>query len=435
MNREKFMLEIQRIFRVLFVQKSITMFLRAAWIGGAAYLLCWGTNQLWGWFPDQGSWLFYAGLISVLVLGSVLLKRKPTLGFVWRLDRAFNLRQQVYTAYEILATDTETNAAEDPGMQELLESEAVGRLPSIRHELADRGWQFRREFESTIVVLILLLIVYLSSVGDISRISGGFGTGFLPLLGRDPTASEIFSGGIPGETRETAPSEGAGGDLPVETQAGDLNLDPEEFAEVARVLESLGEKLSGQAASKELGEALRNQNFEQAAGEFGAMAEEIGDYAPETRQSLADRFLETSIEMQNIGQPDIGTDFSEATASLLGNNTASMAEDLDNLSDLMLNLAKIQDQLATANLETNNLPGGQQPLDQTSGQIFGLELLGGEQDFTSLPSEGPATGSGAIGDSVDFIMPFDGSVSEGVWLPYNISLDDSDVVSSYFSPR
>ncbi len=164
------------------------------------------------------------------------------------------------------------------------------------------------------------------------------------------------------------------------------------------------------------------------------MAEEIGDYAPETRQNLADRFLETSIEMQNIGQPDIGTDFSEATASLLGDNPANMAEDLDNLSDLMLNLALIQDQQAAANLETDDLPGGQQSLDQTSGQIIGLDAFG-EQNFTSVPSEGPATGAGTIGDPVDFIMPFDGSVSEGVWLPYNVSLDDSDVVSSYFSPR
>ena len=435
MTASKFLSEIERIFRILFVQKTITMFLRAAWIGGAAYLLCWGTNQLWGWFPDQGSWLFYAGLVSILVLASVLLKRKPTLGFVWRLDRAFGLRQQVYTAYEILKSDADAAATEDPGMQELLDSQALGRLPAIRRELADRGWQFRREFESTIVVLILLLIVYLSSVGDISRLSSGFGTGFLPLLGRDPTASEVFSGGIPGETSETAPEQGAGGDLPVETQSGDLDLDPQEFAEVARVLENLGEKLRGQAATQDLGEALSDQNFKQAAGEFGAMAEEIGDYAPQTRQSLADRFLETSIEMQNIGQPDIAADFSEATASLLGSNPANMAEDLDNLSDLMLNLAGIQEQQATAALETDEFPGGQQSLDQTGGQSFGLDAFGEQQDFTAVPSEGPPTGAGTIGDPVDFIMPFDGSISEGVWLPYDVSLDNSDVVSSYFSPR
>jgi len=434
-NAAKFLAEIQRIFRILFVQKAVTMFLRAAWIGGAAYLFCWGTNQLWGWFPNQGAWLFYAGLVSILVLGSVLLKRRPTRGFVWRLDRAFGLRQQVYTAYEILSTDTEAQAANDPGMQELLNSEALERLPAIRHELADRGWQFRREFESTIVVLILLLIVYLSSVGDISRLAGGFGSGFLPLLGRDPTALEVFSGAIPGETSETAPAEGTGGDSPVDTQPGDLDLDPEEFAEVSEVLENLGEKLEGQSASQDLGDALRNRNYQQAADEFGSMAEEIEDFSPETRQELADNFLETSIELQNISQPDMAADFSEATASLLGDNPADMAEDLDNLSDLMQRLADFQSDQASANLEDQLVPGGQQSLDQVSGQIFSLDQLSGEQDFTSVPSEGQASGAGTIGDPVDFIMPFEGSIGEGVWLPYDLSLDNSDVVSSYFSPR
>ena len=68
MNRSNFLLEIRRIFRIAFVQKAVVILLRAAWIGGAVYIFCWGSNRLWGWFPSQDLWILYAALIALAVL-------------------------------------------------------------------------------------------------------------------------------------------------------------------------------------------------------------------------------------------------------------------------------------------------------------------------------------------------------------------------------
>ena len=433
MTANKFLHEVHRIFRILFIQKAVTQFLRAAWLGGAAYLLFWGTNQLWGWFPDQGRWVWYSAGLSVLVFGSVFLKRKPTKGFVWRLDRSFKLKEQVYTAYENLDAGEEVGV--DPGMQALLGSEAVNQLPKIRRQIVDQGGHYRREFESTIVVLILLLIVYLANVGNISRLPGGFGSGFLPLLGRDPTASDVFSGGIPGETRENEPSEGVGGTTSIGDQAGDLDLDPQDWEDITEALENLGEKLEGQSASQELGQALRGQDFGQAAEEFSAMAEEIDEFSDGTRHEMADDFLETSVELQQIGQSEIGSQFSAATSALLGDSLSDMAESLDNLSELMEKLKEYQAKQPAADLDQDLTPSSAQPLNQGVGEVFDLDTFGLTQDFISVPGSGTMGGSETLGEAVDFVMPYTTSTGEGIWLPYDISMDDSDVVSEYFSPR
>jgi hypothetical protein len=301
--------------------------------------------------------------------------------------------------------------------------------------MVDRGGQYRKEIESTVVVLILLLIVYLANVGSISRLPSGFGTGFLPLLGRDPTASDVFSGGIPGETREDQPSEGLGGTSTVGNQQGELDLDPQEWDDITEILESLGEKLEGQSASQDLGEALRGQNFEQAADEFSALAEEINEFSEETRQEMADEFLETSVELQQRGQSEFSQDFSAAASALLGENPSEMAESLDNLADLMDQFSQYQADQPAADVDQDLAPSSALPLTQSAGEIFDLDTFGLDQNIISAPGSGTMDGSGTAGEAVNFIMPYENSTGEGIWLPYDISMDDSDVVSEYFSPR
>ena len=56
-------------------------------------------------------------------------------------------------------------------------------------------------------------------------------------------------------------------------------------------------------------------------------------------------------------------------------------------------------------------------------------------DYVSSPTNDGNEGEGVFGESLDFIMPYSSNVIEGVLLPYQYSLEDFDVVSSYFSPQ
>ncbi len=419
MSREQFLREIARIFQVAWTQKIIKMVLRAAWVGGAIYLFCWGVNRLWGWLPAQAAWFWLAGLAAAGTLGTAFLQRAPSRGFVWRLDRGYRLQEQVFTAYEVIQDETQEKKR-NPAVDELLQSEQLGRLPAIRRDLADRGWRIKGEFESTVVVLILLLIVYLLSVEDIGRFPLDQGVGILPNLSKDPTAAEVLTENIPGDM---------GGNQPAQLQTGELgsgqNIICEgNWEEVADVFINLGGTLSQQSATYDIGVGLQELDFGQAAQGFGNLAEEVEDLSAESREGLANTFLDTAVTLQSLNRPEISAYFQDASAALFDGSSLAISEGLDQLVELM--------ELCQYCPDPNK-----QPLANTSQQSLEIDVPGGDvtipQNFLSVPTIidsgniGVTTGvSASPGAEVPgFVQP----------LPYILNLKDSDVVSSYFSPR
>jgi hypothetical protein len=423
-NPLNFLNEIRRIFWVAFVQKFVVIVLRAAWIGGAVYIFCWGSHQLWGWFPRQGLWIVYAALSAIAILASMLRHIKPDRRFVWRVDRKFKLDEQVYTAFERVQAE----AGDDLGTQMLLESDAVARLPKIRRQITGRNGQLRREIESTLVVLILLLIMYVAGIGSIDRIPFPSGLGFLPPLFSEPQSRDIFQSGIPGD--ETQPDDENGQDRPdpaPEESSADFDLspicDPNQMLDQAAwqqtqdLLAQLGERLCCGSATLLLSDALKYQDYAAAGDQFSVMAEKIVDYSDQTRQLLADQFLTTSVQLEQIGQQAGSMAFSEVTSALLGDSYAEMAEGLDGLALLMRQYQTQQRCMSLAIWQ----PGGQllpapSNIDPNSLQIFSesVDFLGTDSMFSETQST--VTGT------------------EGGLPSYQVPMEDADVVSSYFSP-
>ena len=141
MNAEKFLNEVRRLFRTAFVQKFVLMVLRAAWLGGAVYIFCWGSHELWGWFPHQERWIVYAASTSILILLSMLRYLKASRAFIWRVDRAFGFDEQLFTVFERISQLGE-GADQDPGTIMLLESEAVSDFPKLRRKITGRSGKF-----------------------------------------------------------------------------------------------------------------------------------------------------------------------------------------------------------------------------------------------------------------------------------------------------
>ncbi len=430
MRPDQFLYQLDRIFKLAVMQDLIAAVVRAAWFGGGLYLICWGTDGIWGWLPDPRNWVWMgvAGVVVVFI-GSTI-RYRLTRRFVWRLDRAFELDQQVYTAYERVKADP-ADSAEDPGMAFLLESEAVAGLPDIRRELADKGWQVRKEVESALAVMILLLVVYLSGIGDLSRIDDFYNPGLLPILGKDPTASEIFPGGIPGET-EGDPVAGPGGEKQDELTTGGEGLQTDRWQSISDTLRDLGESLCCESSTYDLGDALQDLDLDRAADEFSGLAQQSGQLSANSKETLSDRFLETATRFQEIEEGELSASFAESAGSLLGENPAEMAEDLDGLAELMR---------ALGNLTRNEPLVVEPPADRDQAQLLpprDLEVLeidpgeGGEQ-FTWEPSL-PLESESGLDEEVDLwglsIIDF-----TTVWQPYELDRNDIDVVSTYFSPR
>ncbi|MEJ2759603.1 MAG: hypothetical protein P8046_14075 [Anaerolineales bacterium] len=144
----------------------------------------------------------------------------------------------------------------------------------------------------------------------------------------------------------------------------------------------------------------------------------------ESREGLANIFLDTAVNFQSINRPELSVYFQNTSAALFEGDQPAISEGLDQLVELMGLCEYCPD------------PSNQQ-LANTSQQSLEINVPGGEvtipQNFLSVPT---IIDSGSIGVTTGI------SASPGVEvpgfvqsLPYNLNLDDSDVVSSYFSPR
>lgn len=434
MKRTDFTNEINRIFKIALVQKAVQMVLRSAWIGGAVYILCWGTNRLWGWFPNQEWWILMALLISVIWLVPIFFVRKPDGGFVWRLDRSFSLQEQVYTLFEIFQTG-EPEIETQPLIHELLGSDEIGKVKDVRRELVDKGWRVREEFEATVVVLMLLMIVYLSSVSSITKIRTDGIVNILPVLGHDPTSDQVFSSGIPGNQIAEDTAGGESGGLQVLGTEGELNLTPLEWKQVSELMQKLGMDLSRESGTYELGQALAEEKYKIAANQFSILAENIDALSSNVQAQVADQFLDTAVELQTYQQPELSSYFREASAALYEGSTPKMYEKLDNLAGLMELFSQIQENDIWVDSIPDSAISLPQTFDQYQNNLLIIEQENNLQDYVSTPNYTGVDGEGFNGDNSDFIMPFDNNIIEGVWLPFQYFLEDSDVVSTYFSPR
>lgn len=434
MTSHDFLREIDRIFQIAFTQKIVRMILRAAWMAGAIYLGFWGTNRLWGWFPNQSIWVFGALSAAILVIGSVILVRKPGKQFVWRLDQGYSLNEQVYTLYEVLRFG-EPGMEKSPLIQDLLNSQNIARLREVRRELVDKGWGLKQEFESTIMVLVLLMIVYLTSVSSITQLQTGGMLNVLPALGSELTADQVFTSGIPGYQ---GPAEGLGDGIGATGEIGlmsSFDLNPLEWLQVSALIKKLGEGLKAEAATHELGRALYQENYKEAANQFGNLAENSDTLSAGVRGQIADQFLGTAVALQDIQQTEISSYFQEASAALYSGSKQRVYEELDDLADLMELFSKFQAREMRADMNTDLGASQSLQLDPFQNNLLVIEEVEDLTEYVSSPSNGEIDGEGTLNESVDFIMPFDQSVIEGLWQQFQFSLEDSDVVSSYFSPR
>ena len=169
MIKKQFVDELNKTFIIAYIQHALKMVLRACWLGGAVYLLFWGTNHFLGWFTNSVIWVLVALGLGIVILLLLLHRRKIDSKFVWKLDRKFGVHEQIYTAYEDFNTK-DTQSDDDISIE--LYKDATNKLPEIRKLIVDAGWGLRGDIEATIIVLILLFIVYVNSVGAIDRLSG-----------------------------------------------------------------------------------------------------------------------------------------------------------------------------------------------------------------------------------------------------------------------
>jgi hypothetical protein len=417
---------------VVFIQKVTRLALRVAWLTAGIYLALYCAEQLWAYAPGTQTRLLLLSAPALLALIALFLPWPRPTRLAWRLDRLYELREQVSTGWEVSSRD-------DTGQLEaLLVADAAALMPRVTWRILWRGWAIMPDLLSLLTVAVLYVLVFGASwtltpvqlpETEVAR---------LPAPGRDPTMEDVLPSGIPGvEAPMQAASNGT--DDPAQ---GEQTRSPA----TDEALRQLGESLANQAATHDAGQALQQGDLQGAADEMESLADRADALSAETREEMASAFEEAA---QNIGQEGVPEE------QQLAQEMSELAEQLSREGDLdareqMDDVAEALRQLE----ETTQMADGKVPIPEAGALTDGSDPQASDpQPFERLQGQGQTVSLGSESDESGMLRPGtqgeagtsitggafsdsgrDGVVGSGVLTPYQYPWTLRDVVSEYFSP-
>jgi hypothetical protein len=439
--------EIQELYALAMVQRSLRLGLRAFWLGIAGMLAAWGVNALWGWLPHSITWVIVGFGFALLPLAAVLVSLtnfSPDRAWVWKLDRAMRLREQLSTAWEV--------AEKHPrGMlNHLLVQETLNLLPKARRVVLKDGWVRRMDGIATVV---MLLLTFLLAASFLSR-PAPLETGDLPSVPQ--TAPQEPAAPAPQEPAPAQPqpvqSDAPGNEGTGQEGQGDGETDsageqpgrpsPEDApaeldGDLAEALRRLGQELSRQAGTYELGQALENQDFAGAAGALEDLQDRLDDLSPESRENLEQALQEGAEAVDQAGEQSLADNMREA-ADALARETGGENEALDQMADDLRRLAEqappSQAAGAGAGEGGGTATGNPEPLERLDGAGGDFSLPVEDLSEPGLLSPAPPgpVGEATVGGALDSTGVAGDESIQSPLLPNTFQWKWRDVISQYF---
>lgn len=483
---------VAELHRLARLQRGLRMGLRALWLGGVGAILAWGVNALWGLLPDPLTWLGAALLFALAPLVALVASLTPRAGWVWKLDRLLGLDEQVSTAWELVlggeysareaglgeaqsrkARTGNTRSREThPGGTRLSEARAgipqtgstrlsgalmrdvLDLLPRVRQRMLERGWYIKTDLLAALIVLLLggvllggsLLRPYSELLGDPPPSDA------LPLpppprplqsqLQQQPAAPQADGapGGdqqAPGGEQQNPSGEGESPENQPGQEQGGASMDR---GAVAEALRELGENLSGQAGTFDLGQALENLDLNEAADALENLQDHLDELSPESRQRLAEALREAAEALRQAGEQTLPPKMLDAAEALLDQMEQGESPDLSQMAE---NLRRLADEMDPAEMAGSGAGAGQgqggatgapEPLNRLPGEGGDMDLpLGDAADSGLLnPSPPNAAGDGTASGSLDSSARSGEDAAQSPLLPNTFSWKWRDVVSQFF---
>jgi hypothetical protein len=459
MNRSLLKREFRIIQVLVYTQRSIRLIFRSFWLLGAGYLIGWGCNSIWGWFPDRNNWLLLGILFSIVPVFNIFFPLPRVERLLWQVDRRLGYKEQISTAYEVIQTGISSEITE-----QLIE-EVLRFSTEIRYRILRKGWFLEREILSLVIIIFLYWLVFSGGLTVLPLSLPETQVKQIPPLGNDPSANIVFPAGIPGLLAKPTPASnlpGSTSDQPGEGGSQDGQGETQsELNAINAALGELGKDLSQQAVSYSTGQALEQGDLSAAAESFEDLADQVDQLSDQTKRQLGEAMKEAADKLgersgkrgeslkKNLeaaaSSLEAGTDLSTKNAF------ADISEDLRQISEEMAGLREASGELAkeegTPNTEVGGVGGSSavgsrqrsssESLDRFEGATDILELLG-ESDQPGILRAGiniDKRGESVIGGEVISAISPDEAVITSVLTPYHYPWIRRNVVSTYFTTR
>lgn len=428
---------------LVWLQRSLRLVLRAAWLGIAGYLLAWGFHSLTGVLADPQVWRLVGLLFAITPLMRALFSRPRLARLAWSADRKLGLKEQVSTALAVVKERQEGALASG------LCADAAGLLRPVRKRVWFRGWFFGRELLALMIVGALLVVFELTTRLEFPayHIEPAV-VAAIPALPEEPLLADIVPGRVPGMPADTAAQPEAAGDKG--SSAGASTSDLQALSDALR---KIGTPLAGQSATQALSDALQSMDLNQAAEELQKLADQSGSLSQAVKDSLAQAMQVAAPTLDQAGLQELAADLSAAADALKDVGASNQAEVPDSLSQVAEDLQNLAGQMVQAADDTGQ-PSETPGLGSAAGQPGGVPQkgssstarLGGEGSNYELetgasaesgwlvPGAPGSTGTGTTAGSLDATST-GGDTVTSLLMPYYYPWMYQNVVSNYFQPQ
>lgn len=443
--------QLERLASDRWARQGVRTLLRATWAGLSLWCIGLGLSLLLD--RPVSFELLGALALSCIAIGAVLLLRRPLRPHevARRLDRRFNLKEQLGTALEVSA------AGPAEGVAERLLEHSSRTIIRVRRHISHHQQLPWGEFAAVLaLVLISLGLLMLTGIGSLDLRPAALP---LPPLVRAPDPTERFPPEPPGNQPGMGNQPGSG------NQPGQVALAPVDQQAIA----ALADALRDQSVTRPAADALDRGDTAGAAQSLRELADQAGRLSETARRDLAQALDDAARRLQG-SNPDLAQQLRE-NANDLRQGGQQAAAGLSELAETIERLGQGQgpgqmqgqaDQGQTSQGQADQGQGSQGQGDQGQGQNPGSgagsgppgdqraqaqpsERLGVDGVPLELESEGEGnrpTGNEPQGDPRAGNAPgrFErGSNPSGNRVqtgddPLRIPADLRDVVQEYFSP-
>jgi hypothetical protein len=334
-NRRKFLLVLFFVQFLVWIQRSLRLLTRAAWLGLGGYLVGLAGSLYWPILENPTRWILVGlGFASLPLIGLLFaVPRQKKL--VWSIDRKLGYKEQVSTAWSV-----RKSADLNPLTAGLMEDAAFLARQTFNRLLL-KGWVLERDLISLAVVFLLagMIIQEPEEILPLPVLESGARQARLPAAIDPPTAGDIFPNGMLGMDKNRNSSS--------VLNVSDVNgskksLTDEEKNMLSRALTEMGDLLSSRMSTYEVGQELLEGDLESAAVELEKLADQLEHLSQETKTELAQAMQTASEMLESQTLEQFAQSLEQASNSLAESSAKQRQQrsDMDSVASEMRKLAE-----------------------------------------------------------------------------------------------